>query len=232
MQKVIKISSETYEKIRGRSLFFVKLKESYSFDYFVDEINLEWQSTDKEINICFPADEFGISSLRYCLCVIDKLFVKREDGTEEYAVKFHMASAVNDKDCEIILKHCISRSCNKDDKYAFVELLWLFDKGVISSKALKTAVASYDYRTIPFVLDVLRVICRCLSVKKQEIIKSIFEQFGGQYKVYMPSLIYDAFQLCEKSSDSYQIGNNIFDIVNDGQCIRYAQQEIYPFRRM
>ena len=211
MQKVIKISSETYKKINKKSLFFVR--KSYGYDTLLNEI--EWRPTDKEIDICFPAKEFGESSLHYCLCLIDGFSVKHEDAIGLYEMRFHVASATNNRDCEIILQHCVSRSCDKEDKYAFVELLWLFDKSDISFSALQTAVASYDSRTIPFVLDVLRAMSRCLSVAKQETIKSVFEQFGGEYKVYMPSLVYDAFQLCAKSNDSDVREYNIFDIVNE-----------------
>ena len=230
MRKIIKISTELYERMRERPLFFVKYYENISCDNNGKEYdNSEWQSVDKDLEIRFLAENFGQRDLGYCLCITEELFQSTDtDSIKKYDISFHEASTQIETDYITILNNCIVRSNDKEDKYAFAELLWFLDKQNIDSKVLSNAIRRYDKRTISFILNIFRRICKCLSSKKQNVIKSLFDSFGERYEVYMPKLIIEAFQLCKPSFIMEEL--NLFQLIDEvvGHELAYFPTETNP----
>lgn len=219
MQKNAKINANIYETMRKAPLFFVKFYERISRDYKGDEYRYsEWRSVDRNVEICFPVSGFGQPRLEYCLCIIDINDTdkyRKEGNTEENLVDmyFHDASTSSDTDWQTILNNCIARSEDKEDKYAFVELLWFIDKQWIDVKALSGVIRKYDSRVTPFILEIFRRVCRCLSLGKQELINSLFSSLGERYEIYMPPIITDAFHLCKSSLNMRNV--NLFQLVDE-----------------
>lgn len=225
MQIEIKISARLYEKMRKRPLFFVRFHKRMSNDGGNLHESLEWKSVGRDFEISFPANQFGQRELGYCLCIIEGASQSLDShGNPQDGMVYmslHEASASNESDFQIVLDTCLSRCIDKEDKYSFVELLWLLDKQDFDIEVLSCAIRRFDARTIPFVLDYFRHICRCLSLKKQNEIKSMFDSFGERYVVYMPDPFTEAFQLCKSSFSLFQdelIKNdelNLFQIVDE-----------------
>ena len=74
----------------------------------------------------------------------------------------------------------------------------------------------YDNRYIPFILNTLRKIFYCLSISKQNTIKKIFEHLGGEYNIYMPKIILDAFNLLDTTENTIEKDKlNIFQLIDE-----------------
>lgn len=219
MQKNVKINANVYETMRKAPLFFVKFYVHISHNRYGNECrNEEWRSVNRNVEIRFPVLEFGQPKLGYCLCIIDINDTdkhRKEGNAEENLVDmyFHDASTSSDTDWQTILNNCIARSEDKEDKYAFVELLWFIDKQWIDVKALSSAIGKSDSRLTPFIFNIFRRICRCLSLKKQKLIKSLLSSFGEKYEIYMPPIITDAFHLCKSSLNMENV--NLFQLVDE-----------------
>lgn len=215
--KQIEIETTQYEKMREMPLFFVKFHKNTSYDEHGYKYDYsEWRSIDRDLRIRFDASDFAQRQLGYCLCIIERVEQKVDkDGKidpNHTIMYFHDASSNDANDCWHVLKTCITRSNDKKDKYSFVELLWLLDRKNVKFNALTTAIRKYDSRTIPFILDIFRRISHCLSLRNQNEIKRVCESCGGEYNVYMPTMITEAYQLTESNSkyDNY----NIFQLVD------------------
>lgn len=130
------------------------------------------------------------------------------------------------QDYIICLNSCISRSQNKEDKYFFLEILWLLDKTFIDVNHLTEAIKKYDSKFIPCILNILRHIGYCLSVKKQNILKKVCTSLNGRYDVYTPQILTEAFQFIQKETDTDK--KNLFQLIDeffeDGFGIAYADK--------
>ena len=218
MKKTIEINADLYEKLRKESKFFLKLNIQYYYDkYGSMHDSSQWQSINEDLGISFPAHKFGSRNLGYCLCIIDKAEpVFNDEGNPisgRVNMFFHEASATDSSDCMFLIKNCIERSKDKEDKYAFVELLWFLNQKGVDLNSLKTAIGHYDNYTKSSALEILRRICRCLSLNKQKIIKSIFDIFGSKYDIYMPTLVIEAVKCCKLSCDTSNL--NLFQLVDN-----------------
>jgi hypothetical protein len=216
-RKVIKLNANLYEKIEELPFFFVRLYERIFYDDQGEEHdNSEWQSIDKDLGINFSASNFGKRDLGYCLCFIERAklspYTEEKDKNMTIEMYIYDAPPSEERDYFTILSNCISRFKDKEDKYAFVELLWFLDKEEINTNAILNAIKHYNNHLIPFVLDIIRRISRCLSVKKQKVIKSILSSFGSHYDIYMPEFITEAILLCEPSCNKDNL--NIFQLVD------------------
>lgn len=111
------------------------------------------------------------------------------------------------------LESCIRRSQNQEDKYYFLEILWLLDKTFIDVNHLTEAINKFDSRSIPYVLNILRQIGQCLSVKKQNILKKVYTSLNGQYDVYMSPMLSEAFHFLQKEADTDK--KNLFQLIDE-----------------
>ena len=214
----IEINADVYKELEKTSLFFVKINErSYCDNNGREHDNSVWQSVEKGLGISFPAENFGQRDLGYCLCIIDKVEPCYDNGgkpiDDKVRIIIHNATTYNENDYSIILNNCITRSSDKEDKFYFMELLWFLDKNSVNKDAIIKAVNKFDNRVRPFVLDILRKICKCLSLNNQNIIKSVFDSFNNRYDVYMPKIITEALQSCGSSCDKYNL--NIFQLLDE-----------------
>ena len=218
MQKTIEINADVYKELKKTSLFFVKFREQLHHDNRGKEYDDSvWQSVDKGGVISFPAGNFGQRDLGYCLCIIDKVEPCYDNSDkpldDKVCIIIHDATTYNENDCSIILNNCITRSSDKEDKFYFMELLWFLDKNRVNKNSMIKAINKFDNRVKPFVLDILRKICRCLSLNNQNIIKSVFDSFNSRYDVYMPRIITEALQSGKPSCNKYDL--NIFQLVDE-----------------
>ena len=130
------------------------------------------------------------------------------------------------QDYTICLNSCISRCQNKEDKYYYLEILWLLDKTFIDVSHLTKAINKYDSRYIPRILEILRHIGHCLSVNKQNILKKVCTSLNGQYDVYMPQMLAEAIRFLQKETEPDK--KNLFQLIDeffeDGFSVAYADK--------
>lgn len=234
MQMTVEISTEVYEELRKYPLFFVK----YYKDIRTDENGREydyslWKSVNSDYSISFPAQSFWNRKNGYCLCLAESAtYVEKRDlhgktymDEKQVNMVFHDVSN-SVQDYIICLNSCISRSQNKEDKYFFLEILWLLDKTFIDVNHLTEAIKKYDSKFIPCILNILRHIGYCLSVKKQNILKKVCTSLNGRYDVYTPQILTEAFQFIQKETDTDK--KNLFQLIDeffeDGFGIAYADK--------
>ena len=227
MQMTVEISTNVYEELRKTPLFFVKFYEDIRWDENGREHDYSlWKSVNSDYSISFPAQNFGNRENGYCLCLAESAtYVERKDShgktyTDKNLVNMVFRDVSNSvQDYRMCLDNCIRRSQNKEDKYFFLEILWLLDKTFIDASHLTEAISQYDSRSIPCVLNVLRQIGQCLSVKKQNILKKVCTSLNGQYDVYMSPMLSEAFQFLQKETDPDK--KNLFQLIDEffeGKC--------------
>ena len=234
MQMTVEISTKVYEELRNSPLFFVKFYEDIRWDENgCEHDNSSWKSVNSDYSISFPAQNFGNRENGYCLCLPESAtYVERKDShgktyTDKNWVNMVFRDVSNSvQDYRMCLDSCIRRSQNKEDKYFFLEILWLLDKTFIDASHLTEAISQYDSRSIPCVLNILRQIGQCLSVKKQNILKKVYTSLNGQYDVYMSPMLSEAFQFLQKETDPDK--KNLFQLIDEffeGKCsIAYADK--------
>ena len=230
----VEISTKVYEELRKTPLFFVKFYTDIRRDENGRECNnYLWKSVNSDYSISFPAQSFGNSKNGYCLCLAESAtYVVKQDShektyTDENRVNMVFRDVSNSvQDYIICLNSCISRSQNKEDKYFFLEILWLLDKTFIDVNHLTEAIKKYDSKFIPYILNILRHIGHCLSVKKQNILKKVCTSLNGQYDVYMPQMLTEAVQFLQKETEPDK--KNLFQLIDeffeDGFGVAYADK--------
>lgn len=235
MQITIEMSTKVYEELRKTPLFFVKFHEDIrtdkkngrEYDYSL------WKSVNSDYSISFPAQNFGNRVNGYCLCLAESAtYVVKQDShgktyTDENRVNMVFRDVSNSvQDYTICLNSCINRSQNKEDKYYFLEILWLLDKTFIDVNHLTEAIKKYDSKFIPYILNILRHIGYCLSVKKQNILKNVCTSLNGQYDVYMPQMLAEAIQFLQKKTETDK--KNLFQLIDEffenGFGVTYADK--------
>lgn len=234
MQITVEISTKVYEELRKSPLFFVKFYENIRMDENGREYDHSlWKSVNSDFSISFPAQNFGNREKGYCLCLAESAtYVEKQDShgktyTDENLVNMVFRNVSNSvQDYKICLNSCISRCQNKEDKYYYLEILWLLDKTFIDINHLTEAINKYDSRYIPRILNILRHIGHCLSVKKQNVIKKICTSLNEQYDVYMPKMLTEAIEFLQTESESdtknlFQLIDGVFD---ENQSVNYANK--------
>lgn len=234
MQITIEMSTKVYEELRKTPLFFVKFHEDIRTDENGREHDYSlWKSVNSDYSISFPAQNFGNRVNGYCLCLAESAtYVVKQDShgktyTDENRVNMVFRDVSNSvQDYIICLNSCISRSQNNEDKYFFLEILWLLDKTFIDVSHLTEAINKYDSRYIPRILEILRHIGHCLSVKKQNVLKKVYTSLNGQYDVYMPQILTEAVQFLQKETEPDK--KNLFQLIDeffeDGFGVAYADK--------
>lgn len=234
MQITIEMSTKVYEELRKTPLFFVNFHEDIRKDKYGREHDYSlWKSVNSDYSISFPAQNFGNRVNGYCLCLAESAtYVEKQDSHgETYTDKERVNMVFRDvsnsvQDYIICLNSCISRSQNKEDKYYYLEILWLLDKTFIDVSHLTEAIKKYDSKFIPYILNILRHIGYCLSVKKQNILKNVCTSLNGQYDVYMPQMLAEAIQFLQKETETDK--KNLFQLIDeffeDGFGVTYADK--------
>lgn len=219
MQMIVTIGADIYDGLRKQPLFFVKFYEKIRTDHGCEHDCSEWRSVNKSLSISFPAQNFGNKANEYCLCVAESAtFFKGQDShgntyTDESRVNMVFRDVSNSvQDYILCLNRCISRSQNKDDKYYYLEILWLLDKTFIDVNHLTEAINKYDSRYIPCIFKILRQIGCCLSVKKQNVLKKVCTTLNGRYDIYMPQMLSEAVQYFK--TDTEPDKKNLFQLID------------------
>ena len=217
----VKISAKVYEELRKTPLFFVKFHEHIWVDKEGHEHDDSlWKSVNYDFSISFSAQDFGNRVNGYCLCLAESAsYVEKQDShgkkyTDETQVKMVFRNVFNSvQDYTICLNSCISRGQNKENKYYYLEILWLLDKTYIDASNLIEAINKYDVRYRPYILNLLRHIGHCLSVKKQHVLKNVCTSLNGKYDVYMPQMLTEAVQFLQKETDPDN--KNLFQLIDE-----------------
>lgn len=198
MPKIVDINKSRYEELRKNPVFFLKFFKNIHHDKNGNEIDdSTWHSLDRDLNINFDDDNFADRGLGYCLCIIDKAEDKKDDNgnviPDVVKMTFHNTSPNNVMDWIYIINSFVIRSQNKEDKYAFLELLWALDKLKWNSKTLISAFSRYPSQTIPFLITNFQKFGRILSYYKQEELKRVCSAHNGQYSIYSPGILKQAY---------------------------------------
>lgn len=218
MRKEIVISTQSYDIIKRRNLFFVKfIKGHIYYDQNGKERDSSsWECLEPNIYFNFPADNFGNRNFGHCLCVLDNDEKVVDDETGEVQenvvrVTFHDATS-STNDYKACLNSLFKNSNGKYDVYTSVELLWLLDKYEVNIDNLTTAINSFDRRIAPRLLSILQHIGRCLSINNQQHLKAVCNNLGGKYEIYMPSIISELADLYMQPRDYDSL--NLFQLID------------------
>lgn len=191
MVKTADISKTRYEELRKNPVFFLKFFENIHYDNNGKEIDYSrWNSLDRELNISFEAGVFANRELGYALCVLEgekeKIDEKGNLSSDTITIKFHCADPNSVNDWINIIDCFAIRSQNREDKYAFMELLWALDKLFWKKETLISAWAQYPEATVQFFVKEFTKFGRVLSYYKQVELKSVISHYNGRYDIYLP----------------------------------------------
>ena len=217
----MRVNTKVYKELKKTPLFFVKFnKEKIIKDEYGRKcIKPLWESVNSDYPISFPAEVFENRANGYCLCLVEKgIPVKKEDShgntyIDENQVNMVFHDVSNSvQDYYICLERCFRRSQNKEDKYYYLEILWLLDKVSIDVSHLTEAINKYDTRFIPYILNILQQIGRCLSVEKQKSLKEVCTSLNGQYDVYIPQMLTEAVRFLQNDIEPDK--KNLFQLID------------------
>ena len=219
MTKTIEIKTAQYELIRKSNLFFLRFYENFRQDNYGKEIDFsQWQSVDRDLGISFNAGNFANRSLGYCLCIVEKTEKKTNDKGDVIdgilTLYFHPASSNSTSDWMVIFNNYSCRSQSVEDKYAFIELLWMLDKYPLSARTLESCLRRYNPQAFPFFVQALGKVCKCLSFEKQTIIRDVCLNLGARYEIYMPSIVTELYQALFPNTNDMN-SKNLFTLVDD-----------------
>ncbi len=204
MAQTADIDKTRYEELRKNPVFFLKFFESICNDNNGDEIdNSRWSSIDRELNITLDAKAVADRELGYALCILEgkeKVDEKGNQSSDTITIKFHCVAPNSVNDWIYIINSFILRSQNREDKYAFVELLWALDKLFWKKETLIAAWAQYPEAAVQFFVKEFPKLGRVLSYNKQMALKSVISSYGGRYDLYLPDVVRQAYKCIFVSS--------------------------------
>lgn len=212
MTRTVNISKIKYEELRKNPVFFLKFFENIRYDYnsHEDVDFSKWSSLDRDLNISFDAGKFANRELGYALCILegDKKVDNKENinsDTDTISITFHCAASNNVYDWIYIINCFVIRSQNREDKYAYMELLWALDKLSWKKETLISAWSRYPKNTLPFLVKEFQKFGRILSYDKQMALKSVISNFDGHYDIYLPNVFKQAYncvsqKVCPKTT--------------------------------
>ena len=207
MKETVDISKSRFEELKKNPVFFLKYFENIQYDN-QGKMNdySTWRSTDRDLNISFDAGKFANRTLDYTLCIINKVEEKIDDNgnviPDILKMSFHSASSDSVSDWIYIINSFIIRSQNREDKYAFMELLWALDKLQWNKGTLTSVLSKYPSQTIPFLITNFQKIGRVLSYYKQQALKEVCETHNGIYNIYSPEIIVQAYDCIQDELNS------------------------------
>lgn len=199
MAQTAEISKIRFEELQKNPIFFLKFFENIRYDKNGKEIDYSrWSSLDRDLNISFDAGTFADRELGYALCVLEEGKEKVDEKGNRYpdtiTIKFHCAAPDSVNDWIYIINCFVIRSQNRDDKYAFMELLWALDKLYWKKETLISAWSQYPAATVPFFIQEFQKFGRVLSYNKQMALKSVLSSYSGRYEIYLPNVFRQAYK--------------------------------------
>lgn len=203
MKETVDISKSRFEELKNNPVFFLKYFENIQYDN-QGKMNdySTWRSTDRDLNISFEAGDFADRTLGYTLCIVDSATDNEIVTSDVVQISIHSASPNNVNDWIYIINSFIIRSQNREDKYAFMELLWALDKLQWNTRTLTSAFSKYPPQTIPFLITNIQKFGRVLSYHKQEALKEVCAAHNGQYNIYLPDIITQAYDCIPSETNS------------------------------
>lgn len=209
MAQTADINKTRYEELRKNPVFFLKFFENIRYDNNGKEIDYSrWSSLDRELNISFDAGTFADRELGYALCVLEEGKEKVDEKGNLYpdtiTIKFHCAAPDSVNDWIYIINCFVIRSQNREDKYAFMELLWALDKLFWKKETLISAWSQYPEATVQFFVQEFQKIGRVLSYNKQVTLKSVLSSYSGRYDIYLPDVVKQAYKCIPDESSQIQ----------------------------
>lgn len=210
MAQTADLSKVRYEELQKNPVFFLKFFENIRYDDNGREIDYsKWSSLDRDLNISFDAGTFANRELGYALCILEegkeKIDDKGNTNPDIITIKFHSADPNNVNDWIYIINCFVIRAQNREDKFAFMELLWALDKLFWKKETLLSAWSKYPKDTIPFLVNEFQQFGRILSYNKQKALKDVLTSFNGKYDIYLPDIISQAYNCV--SDESTQISS-------------------------
>lgn len=198
-----------YEELRKNPVFFLKSFEDVQYNINGDMIDgFIWKSLDSGLNISVTEQEFANRDLGYALCILDGCQDKVVDDNGNVnpnviVINFHCLSPTIVDDWVTIINCFINRSQCQEDKYAFMELLWALDKLSWDKTTLISALSRYHKSIIPFLVGEFQKFGRALSYNKQQVLRDVLTAYNGNYNVYSPDIIRQAYNCFCVESDQY-----------------------------
>lgn len=199
MAQTADINKTRYEELKKNPVFFLKFFENMRYDNNGKEIDYSrWSSLDRDLNISFDAGTFADRELGYALCVLEEGKEKVDEKGNLYpdtiTIKFHCASPDSVNDWIYIINCFVIRSQNREDKYAFMELLWALDKLFWKKDTLISAWSQNPAATVSFFVREFQKFGRVLSYNKQMALKSVLSSYSGRYEIYLPNVFRQAYK--------------------------------------
>lgn len=214
------VNRSRYDELKKYPVFFLKFFENIVYsDNSQEQFDFSyWYSTDHDLNITIKDKDFGNRMLGYTLCIADKEENKGdkkeyEESSNFVDFTFHEVDPNNVNDWKYIINCYVSRTQDYKDKYACMELLWSLDKLPWKTSVLQATLSKYSTNILPFLTSSFQKLGRCLSCKKQEMLKVVCAAYNEKYDLYFPQILVQAYRFLNIEK-FLSCKENIFSVID------------------
>lgn len=195
-----------FKELQRNPLFFMKKGRIYSE---VGENVYGYKSVRKEIETIIDDENNEISQEKYILLVVDEY---KEEPNEKVTFRYHIADP--ERDMIVIINSLIFRSQQGDKNLPFIYLLWFLNYSNWTINQLTNAIREYDVKSQPFIFKWLGKIACCLSLQRQQQIKTVFENFNKEYRVNDWEQLKEAIEHVDPSKTNHYEQYNLFELID------------------
>ena len=232
MRQDVNITTSTKKELKKYPLLFLRYEETLINDGGGhSHINTTWKPVNEKIDIYVSTKDFGDSSLGYCLAYVESLIPNKDDKGE--IIPDHFVLSIMDvhgkkaTEWKKIIDYYISKdkSATTND-YTFVELLWTLDRLDWDEQSLKDCLLEYPNKIKFSIINELSHIGKCLSVDKQNRLKSVIDSLDGNYDIYVNDIISELY-----GNSPYPNGLNMFTLLDKILNFDYSKINTNRYRK-
>lgn len=219
----VTITKEGLEKIKKSPFWFYHKSHRIFLNGNTKAIEIFWQSnyeecpdllTDKEVY-----SVWGKISSNNILVVADyQEAITCDQKNDKVLLPIHKADVLNRSDLVRILNYLIYKNNIGDKKYCYKELLFLLDSQDFDFESngqyLVDIIKEYNNANRSIILYWIGACSQCLSIKKQNALKSVLTTLDAPFNVYCPEYITHAISDLAPSALQTLGNKNIFDVVS------------------
>lgn len=222
----VTISKEGLDKIKKSPfLFYHKKSHRVSLNGDTKVPETFWQPNREEYLNILPdktvSYAWGMISSNNILVIADyqeAITCEKRQRNGDFILPIHKADVSNRRDLVRILNYLIYKNNIGDEKYCYKELLFLLDSQDFDFESngqyLIDIIKEYNDKNRSIILYWIGACCQCLSIKKQNVLKSVLTTLDTPFNIYCPEYITQAISDLAPSALHTLENKNIFDVVS------------------
>lgn len=190
----VRMPKNRYEGLKTNPLFFLRKICTISRDKDGNDVEYyNWVAQDEYISAYIPEKDFFQEKGSYSLVIADITVESNEEDTD-VTVPIYFSSPSDENIWRYVLNSYIKRKQESIDDFPYMEVLWFLNNRDFTERQILKAIEGYAVEFSTYFFKMLASVAVCLSVQKQNIIRSALQKKGFDYNVYDPSALCQAIQ--------------------------------------